>query len=72
MNTNSGWKIIKHVLYIADFFNEENDPCTSSCRLHSHQNFPGSKYQYQAIQAGITRVAMPSLPFTPLVIPPWL
>ena len=29
---------------------KKNDPCTSICRLHSHQKFAGSKLQYLAIQ----------------------
>ena len=48
----------KHVLYIVGFIflTKKKKPITSSCRLHSHQMLPGSKLQYLAIQAGITRV----------------
>ena len=38
------------------FLTKKNNPCVACSRLHSHQNFPGSKLHYQAIQAGITRV----------------
>ena len=65
LNKHFGWKITKHVLYILNyiFLTKKNNPCTSSCRLHSYQIFSGSKLQYQAVQSGITRVAILAVHF---------